>query len=30
MPKELGNDRTLIGDVKVKDIREQLMDLREL
>tara|TARA_Y100000592_G_scaffold99817_1_gene177344 strand:+ start:9845 stop:11239 length:1395 start_codon:yes stop_codon:yes gene_type:complete len=27
MPKELGHDRTLIGDIKVKDIKEQIIEL---
>tara|TARA_R110000782_G_scaffold269095_1_gene366567 strand:+ start:1924 stop:3297 length:1374 start_codon:yes stop_codon:yes gene_type:complete len=27
MPKELGHDRTLKGDIKVKDIKEQILEL---
>tara|TARA_Y100000385_G_C12999403_1_gene596438 strand:- start:279 stop:989 length:711 start_codon:yes stop_codon:yes gene_type:complete len=29
MPKELGHDRTLNGDIKVKNIKEQLQELKE-
>ena len=27
MPKKLGNDKSLSGDIKIKDIRYQLEDL---
>ena len=30
MPKELGQDRTLNGDIKVKNIKEQLIELIEI